>query len=89
MCKHKPTIKKGGGLCIYVKNGINYKIRNDIAFINTCNNVSYYDCLFTEMFNNTHNVTHKNLLIGSMYRSPDPNTHNLFTQDLDLITKRM
>ena len=87
MCKHKPTTKEGGGLCIYVKNGINYKIRNDITFLN--NNVSYYDCLFIEILNNTHNATHKNLLIGSIYRSPDPNTHNLFTQDLDQITKRL
>ena len=85
VCKHKPTTKEGGGLCIYVKNGINYKIRNDITFLN--NNVSYYDCLFIEILNNTHNATHKHLLIGSIYRSPDPNTHNLFTQDLDQIIK--
>ena len=87
VCKHKPTTKEGGGLCIYVKNGIHYKIRNDITFLN--NNVSYYDCLFIEILNNTHDATHKNLLIGSIYRSPDSNTHNLFTQDLDQITKRM
>ena len=87
VCKHKPTTKEGGGLCIYVKNGIHYKLRNDITFLN--NNVSYYDCLFIEISNNTHDATHKNLLIGSIYRSLDSNTHNLFTQDLDQITKRM
>ena len=52
-----------------VNNGINYDIRNDITFLNTCNN---YDCIFSEMLNNTHDATHNKLLIVSIYRSPDP-----------------
>jgi len=63
-----------------------YKIRKDIAFLN--NDVNYYDC-FIEILNNTHDATHMNLLIGSMYRTPHPSTHNIFTQDLDLIMMRM
>ena len=38
--------------------------------------------VFIDILNNTHDATHKNLLIGAIYRSPLPSTHNTFTQIL-------
>ena len=47
----------------------------------------YFLCI--DILNNTHNVTHKNLTIGSINRLLDSRTRNIFNQDLDLIMKRM
>ena len=65
--KHKISTHKGGGLAIYIKNNIKYKIRNDIAVPAECQN--YYDCLFIHLkrFSN-------DFIIGVVYRSPSHDT---------------
>jgi hypothetical protein len=68
--KHKSTNKEGGGIAVFVKNGIDFKLRHDISF---SEDERYkYDCMFLEF---THTTGHsgnkeKNTILGILYRSP-------------------
>jgi exonuclease III len=81
-CKNKPTVREGGGVGIYIKEGINYKVRSDISFSNHPEH--YYDCLFIEIQGDQNN---KDIVIGTVYRPPYKDTVELFTSDMDRILK--
>ena len=67
--KHKPTTKEGGGIAVYVKNGIQFKVRDDIAFPENSRNM--FDGLFLEIIgHNDSGSCCKNSVIGVIYRSP-------------------
>ena len=74
--KNKELTKIGGGVCMFIRNNINYKTRLDLFDI--CDN-SKYDGLFVEIGNNE---SKKNIIIGVLYRSPSYNTENEFTDKL-------
>ena len=64
--------EKGGGISIFIKDGIEYKIRNDLTLM-----LPYMETCFIEVI-----INHKKFLIGGLYRPPD--THaNLFTEKLN------
>ena len=76
--KHKIPNKQGGGLAYFIKNGLKYNNRNDIAIPPNLHNK--LDCLFIEVFaQNTW------LVIGLMYRSPSHDSIadvNTYLQDI-------
>ena len=83
--KPKLMKKEGGGLGIYIKDGINYKHRNDL-----CNqNREHFDTMFLEIINSSKGS--KNTIIGLLYRSPNNNCIHEFIQYIkhltDILTK--
>lgn len=56
--------KGGGGVCLYIKNDIKYKVRDDLAKINHPANV---ESLFIEI----ERPKSKNIVVGVLYRPPD------------------
>ena len=64
--------EKGGGISIFIKNGIDYIIRNDLT-----NMLPFMESCFIEIC-----LNHKKFLIGGLYRPPDSNA-NLFTEKLN------
>ena len=64
--------ERGGGISIFIKNGINYIIRNDLTKM-----LPFMESCFIEI-----NLNHKKFLIGGIYRPPDSNA-NLFTEKLN------
>ena len=83
--KPKLMKKEGGGLGIYIKDGINYKHRNDL-----CNqNREHFDSMFLEIINSSKGS--KNTIIGLLYRSPNNNCLHEFIQYIkhltDILTK--
>ena len=64
--------EKGGGISIFIKDGIEYKIRKDLTKM-----LPFMESCFIEII-----INHKKFLIGGLYRPPD--THaNLFTEKLN------
>ena len=63
ICKHKVPSKRGGGLGIFIKESHTFKVRNDLFQLQE--NVKF-DGLFIEIISNDK----KNIIIGSLYRSP-------------------
>ncbi len=43
---HSPTVKRGGGVAMYVKNGITFKLREDISLFVEGN---LYVCMFIQI----------------------------------------
>ena len=87
--KHKPTIKEGGGIAVYVKNGIQFKVRDDIAFPENSRNM--FDGLFLEILGHDDSGScRKNSIIGVIYRSPSfpsiQDFNDTLSQLLDRIT---
>ena len=64
--------EKGGGISIFIKNGIDYIIRNDLTKM-----LPFMESCFIEI-----SLNHKKFLIGGLYRPPDTNA-NLFTEKLN------
>ena len=80
--RHKPGIKEGGGIAIYVKEGIRFKVRNDLSFPE--NKRALYDCLFIEIMpeNALSNHHLKNIILGVIYRSPSHPSLDEFSKSL-------
>nr|XP_054755525.1 uncharacterized protein LOC129261488 [Lytechinus pictus] len=64
--------KKGGGVACYVREGLDYKLRNDLSTANT-----YYESVFIEL-----NNANKKSIVGCVYRAPG-NDIRSFTDDFD------
>ena len=82
--KNRTPTKRGGGVCLYVKEHLRYKVRNDLITHALCSDG--IDCLFIEI----DRVGYKNIIVGVIYRPPDQdiNVFNQFTdQLLSTITK--
>ena len=56
--------KRGGGVCLYVDENINYKVRNDL---NEIKHPEYTESLFIEI----EQSKSKNIIVGVIYRPPD------------------
>ena len=67
---------KGGGISVFVKEGIDFKVRNDMNV--TC---PYMETLFIEI-----NVSGKKYLIGTIYRVPNTNVND-FNNTLNELIK--
>jgi hypothetical protein len=87
--KHKPQIKEGGGLAIYIRNGIEFKLRNDISFPDETR--ALYDCIFIEITHDTNPAPsrYKNTIVGVIYRSPSHPTLPRLTESLQQILEKI
>ena len=72
--KHKSTIK-GGGLAIFIRETLKYKIRNDITVPTEF--VDLFDGLFIQIDSKPNDI-----VIGVLYRSPSHNTITAFNEFL-------
>ena len=73
--------KVGGGICIFSRNDLNIKIRNDLIIDNSASNI---ESLFIEILNEKS----KNIIVGIIYRPPH-NKFNDFEGDLKTILSRL
>ena len=69
-CQRK-TNKRGGGVLIYIRQNLNYKIRNDLTFSNSDN-----ELLTVEIINENT----KNLIVTCCYRPPSGNQNTINSQ---------
>ena len=70
--------KVGGGVSLYIKDGIDYTRREDLCVMN-----NFAETLFIEIDKDVFNYD-KNVIIGVLYRPPDTDmkTFNVFINDL-------
>ena len=73
------TSKCGGGVGIYIKKGIQYKIRRDLNI----NDENIIESAFIEIIN----LQKKNIIIGVIYRPPNSN-FNLFENEINKILSK-
>ena len=73
--KNRSSSKRGGGVCLYIKENIRYKLRNDLVDTSDSNNI---DCLFVEI----ERKGLKNIIVGVIYRPPDQDV-KIFNQYAD------
>ena len=64
--------ERGGGISIFIKDGIEFKIRQDLTKM-----LPFMESCFIEL-----SINQKKFLIGGLYRAPDTHT-NLFTEKLN------
>ena len=64
--------KRGGGISIFIKNGINFKSREDLTLM-----LPFMESCFIEL-----TLNHKTYIIGGIYRTPDTNA-NIFIEKLN------
>ena len=83
--KHKSPVKEGGGLAIFVKTNIRFKLRNDLTF--PIDKQNQFDGIFIEI-EPCNNQT-RPLILGNIYRSPSYNSITDFSQSLSLIIERL
>ena len=76
--------KRGGGVCLYIKDGIKYKVRDDLAKLDHPN---YVESLFIEI----EKSGLKNIVVGVMYRPPDQdvNEFNEFIDSLSFMSPKI
>ena len=82
--KHKIGRKEGGGLGIYIKDGINFTERKDISCPDDLRN--NFDYLFVEV---KQDAPLKNSLIGVFYRPPGNDTINCLTEHLKMLIPKL
>ena len=82
--KHKQKCKEGGGIGIYIKDGINFTKRDDL----TCpeDYKDLFDYIFVEVQQNT---PLKNILVGVFYRPPGKDSINILTNHLKTLLPRL
>jgi exonuclease III len=87
--KHKSTTKEGGGIAVYLRQGIEFKVRNDISFPESSRFM--FDCLFIEvMCNKAIPHTHsKNIIVCVIYRSPSFSKLQEFTNALSALIDKI
>ena len=83
--KHKSPVKEGGGLAIFVKTHIRFKLRNDLTF--PIDKQNQFDGIFIEI--ESHDKQTRPLVLGNIYRSPSYNSITDFSQSLSLIIERL
>ena len=59
--------KRGGGVSLFLKNGIMYRCREDLG-----KSYSYIESIFVELDRNSTNIG-RNIVVGCIYRPPDSN----------------
>jgi len=72
------SVKDKGGVCIYINNKVQYKLRNDLCKAN-----SNYECCFIEIIRKNA----KNILVGVIYRAFTPIDN--FISDVDHIFNKI
>ena len=82
--KHKKKCKEGGGLCIYIRNGLEYKERPDLKCPNDYQD--FFDYIFIEVI---HENPKNNTLVGVLYRTPGASTVDDFSDHLDSILSNL
>ena len=83
--KHKHPVKEGGGLAIFVKTGIKFRLRSDLSF--PLEKQNQYDGIFIEI--DAHDKNTRPLVLGNIYRSPSFNSITDFSQSLSSIVERI
>ena len=71
--KHKKSVKEGGGLAAYLRDGLEHTVRNDLSFDTEV--LEKFDGLFIEL-------TTLNIVIGIIYRTPRYNSVTELTSHL-------
>ena len=84
--KHKIPNKEGGGIVIYIKDSIEYKIRHDLSFPTDKNHL--FDGIFIEISKGPMSSQSRNVLISVLYRSPSHNSISELTDCFNLILDR-
>ena len=84
IAKHKRQKKEGGGIGIYIKNGIDYLERNDLD----CTDID--EDTFTHKFIEIkQELPLKNSLIGVFHRPPGMNSITKLTEYLDIVLPKI
>ena len=76
--------KQGGGISMYIKDCLNYKIREDLGLISTSMEMMWIEIDFS------HEKNKKNLIIGTIYRTPGSDIemfNNKLSETLNTIIK--
>ena len=82
--KHKSKCKEGGGLGIYIKDGIDFKVRRDLSCPKEYEDM--FDYLFIEI---KQSPPTKNTIIGVFYRPPGGDTINILTDHLKALLPKI
>ena len=82
--KHRDHSKKGGGIGIYIRDGIDFVERDDLACPGNLND--YFSYMFIEIKNKSPS---KNSIIGVFYRPPGQNTINDLTNHLEALLPKL
>ena len=82
--KHKVHKKEGGGLAIFVKDGLSFKNRPDLAF--PCEFHDKFDALFVELELGSRS---DNVILGVMYRSPSNRSQKDFIQCANVLVEKI
>lgn len=87
--RHKFGRKEGGGLALYVKNNLKFKIRHDLLFPEQFR--SSFDCMFVEILANKDNMHNqvKNTILGVIYRSPSQQSIPELTESLQKLLQNI
>ena len=67
------TNRSGGGVSLFIKNGINFNVREDLSVVS-----QHMECIFIEIEKSVFK-TSKDVLVGVIYRPPD-NSVNVFNE---------
>jgi hypothetical protein len=68
--------KRGGGVMLLIKNGLSYKVREDLSMSS-----KIIECIFIEIEKHVFNST-QNILVGCIYRPPNTNL-NTFNETFE------
>lgn len=79
--KPKLLCKEGGGLGIYIKDGVKYVLRDDLACPQNKRHI--FDSMFIEI---PRNDDERNIVIGLFYRPPNQDTVAEFTNYINNVT---
>jgi len=87
--KHKSPNKEGDGIAAYIKDNIQFRLRNDLNFP-VCKE-SMYDGIFIEVINHSSptQTNTSNTLIFIIYRSPSQNSINELIADLNIVLEKV
>jgi exonuclease III len=82
--KHKSPSKEGGGIAVFLRNSLNYKVRHDLSFESEfCDK---FDGIFIEL---NSECTRENIVLCIIYRSPSFNStrdnDDKLSQTIDIV----
>ena len=80
--KHKKPNKEGGGLAVFIKDNIKFKLREDLCF--PTDKMHMYDGIFIEVLGNECNT-----LVFVIYRTPSLNSIPEITADLNYVLEKV
>lgn len=81
----KPNSGRGGGISIFVKDHLDFHIREDLKFPEQFKDI--YDCLFIEVHSSDPNIP--STLIGTMYRSPSHASETHFINSIEHLLNKL